>query len=580
MRVAARIFASVAGLSVLAAMNAPAAVTFTGLPESLEKNARALMPLASVPCDAARFRVERLFRDSDARLRDALEALGYYRFESRKELSFDDSGCWSAAFRVELGEPVRLRNVSVTISGEARDDGWVSQQGWLYRPTSGSVLNHGEYERYKKFLVAALESRGYFEAALTSSAVTVDETLQHADIGLEIASGPRYRFGAIEYNGNVLRPELLARYARFRAGDPYDAGAVSLLHESLSGSGYFGSVSIRADPADDGSHEVPVFIRLEPGLRQVYTIGAGFATDIGVQGRLGYANRRLNDKGHQFDSRLFLSSVDSQLSGTYRWPRGNPEDEWIDLFGGYQHKTTDTSRSDKVTLGVRVSRNRTPKWLETHYLHFTGEDFRVGDQLDKSRLVIPGINWESTIGREIVRIRSGRRISLDVRGSLDAIGSDTTFLQLTGSTKWAIPVGESARLLARANLGFTAKKDFDELPASVRYFAGGDNSVRGYGFETLGPTDEEGNVIGGSYLATFSIEIDRLVSKKWSIAAFVDTGNAFDDFGHDFADDFRTGVGLGLRWYSPLGPIRIDVAHPLDDPTRDYRLHITLGPDL
>jgi translocation and assembly module TamA len=147
---------------------------------------------------------------------------------------------------------------------------------------------------------------------------------------------------------------------------------------------------------------------------------------------------------------------------------------------------------------------------------------------------------------------------------------------VTGETKWAFPLGEANRLLARADLGFTLKEDFEELPASVRYFAGGDNSVRGYGFETLGPTNEEGDVIGGSYLATFSVEFDRLISKKWSVAAFVDTGNAFDSL--DF--DFKTGVGLGLRWYSPLGPIRLDVAHPLDDPDRDYRLHITLGPDL
>jgi translocation and assembly module TamA len=576
MRVAARIFASVAGLSLFVAANAPAAVTFTGLPEALEKNARALMPLASVPCDAARFRVEKLFRDSDLKLRDALEALGYYRFESRKKLSFVDSGCWSAAFSVKLGEPVRLRNVRITVSGEASEDGWISQQSWLYRPTPGNVLNHGEYERYKKWLVAAVQSRGYFEAMLSTSAVTVDETLQHADIQLEIVSGPRYRFGQVEYSDNILRPDLLAGYAGFRAGDPYDADAISELHEALSGSGYFGAVSITAEPSDGGSREVPIFVTLEPGMRQVYTVGAGFATDTGVQGRLGYTNRRLNDKGHQFDSRLFVSSVDSQISGTYRWPRDNPEDEWVDLFGGYQHKRTDTSRSDKVTLGIRVSRNRTPEWLETPYLNFTGEDYRVGDQLDKSRLIIPGINWESTIGREISRIRSGRRMSLDIRGSLDSIGSDTTFLQLTGSTKWAIPFGESTRVLARADLGFTAKQDFDELPASVRYFAGGDNSVRGYGFETLGPTDEEGNVIGGSYLATFSIEIDRLISKKWSIAAFVDSGNAFDDFDVQF----KTGIGLGLRWYSPLGPIRVDVAHPLDDPTRDYRVHITLGPDL
>jgi translocation and assembly module TamA len=576
MRVAPRILASVAGLSLVATLNASAAVTFAGLPEPMEKNARALMPLASVPCDAARFRVERLFRDSDVKLRNALEALGYYRYVLQKSLDFGGSGCWHATFAVELGEPVRLRQVNVVVSGDASDDDWISQQSWLHRPVAGAVLNHGDYEKFKRFMVNAVRSRGYFEAELRTNRVLVDETLDYADVDIEIDSGPRYHFGNVVFSEGILRIGLLESYAGFSAGDPYDARAISELHESLSGSGYFESVSIQAEPAADGNREVPVFVELTPALRQVYTVGLGFATDIGVQGRLGYTNRRLNDRGHQFDSRLFLSSVDSQLSGNYRWPRGNPEDEWVDVFGGYQQLRTDTSESDKLTLGLRVSRNRSQDWLETPYINFTGEDFTVADQVDKSRLVILGINWESTIGREISRVRSGRRISLDLRGSLDSIGSDTTFMQLTGSTKWAVPLGDSTRLLTRADLGFTLKEDFEALPASVRYFAGGDHSVRGYGFQALGPTNEEGAIVGGSYLATFSLEIDRLVGEKWSIAAFVDTGNAFDDFDVDF----KTGVGLGLRWYSPLGPIRVDVAHPLDDPTRDYRLHITLGPDL
>ena len=580
MRIAPWIFAIVAGFTLfvaqVVAQLALATVTYSGLPDALEKNARALMPLASAPCNSASFRIERLFRDSDRTLREALEALGYYRYEMQKSLDLKNPDCWTATFNVQLGEPVRLREVRVVLQGGAENDEWFRSSSRSAWPVPGDVLDHGTYEQFKKRLMANVQGRGYFEAEWARSEVIVNESMTSADVLLEIDSGPRYHFGEINYSEDVLRPALLASYAGFGPGDPYSAEAISELHESLSGSGYFGTVSIRAEPLDDGSNVVPVFVTLSPGMRQVYTTGLGYATDIGVQGRLGYTNRRLNDLGHQFDSQLYASSVDSQVSGTYRWPRGNPEAEWVDIFGGYQQKQTDTSETDKVTFGIRVSRNRTPLWLETPYINFTGEDFRVGDQVDKSRLLIPGISWESTIGREISRIRSGHRISLDVRGSLDEIGSDTSFMQLTGATKWAFPLGESNRLLARADLGFTIKKDFEELPASVRFFAGGDNSVRGYGFETLGPTNDEGDVVGGSYLATFSIEFDRLIAKKWSIAAFVDTGNAFDSF--DF--DFKTGIGLGLRWYSPLGPIRLDVAHPLDDPTRDYRLHITLGPDL
>jgi translocation and assembly module TamA len=120
------------------------------------------------------------------------------------------------------------------------------------------------------------------------------------------------------------------------------------------------------------------------------------------------------------------------------------------------------------------------------------------------------------------------------------------------------------------------KDELEALPATVRFFTGGDTSVRGYGFETIGPLDDEGEVTGGSNLAVFSVEFDRQVAGNWAVAGFVDTGSAFN--GKDA--EFKTGIGIGIRWYSPLGPIRIDVAHPLDDPDRDLRLHITLGTDL
>lgn len=577
MRIAPQFHKAIIALVLAAANDATAAITFTGLNENLEKNARALMPLAAAPCNMARWRVERLFRNSDKQLRDALEALGRYKFEMSKSLSFIDPDCWSADINVVLGEPTRWRNVELTIIGEAREDDWIAQRTRLQMPVSGSVLNHGEYGKYKQQLQSALQTRGYFEAEFTKSAVTVDESLSMADMQLELQSGPRYRFGTVEFTDNVLRPGLLQGYADFHSGDHYDAGAVSQLQESLSGSGYFGSVSIQADPSEDGSHLVPVNVNITPGLRRVYTAGLGFATDIGVQGRLGFANRRLNDRGHQFDSRFFLSAVDSQITSAYRWPRGNPKAEWVDVFGGLQAKRTETSESDKITLGVRVARNRTKNWLETPYINFTGEDSRVAEEVETSRLVILGINWQTTIGREISRIRSGHRISLDVRGSNENFGSDTTFLQLTGSTKWVRALGEKNRLLMRADLGTTMSKDFQNLPATVSFFTGGDNSVRGYGFETLGQIDDAGNVVGGRHLAAFSIEIDRLFAEKWSVAAFADIGDAFDDIN---SVALKTGIGLGLRWYSPLGPVRVDVAHPLDDSGRNFRLHISLGPDL
>jgi translocation and assembly module TamA len=167
-------------------------------------------------------------------------------------------------------------------------------------------------------------------------------------------------------------------------------------------------------------------------------------------------------------------------------------------------------------------------------------------------------------------------LSLELRAATDAVLSDTSFLQAIARGKWIWSSPRGRRFLVRGDIGVTAQSDFADLPASVRFFAGGDNSVRGYEFDALGPVDAAGQVIGGSALATGSFEFEQPLTARWSMALFVDSGNAFE--GSHI--DARTGAGLGARWQSPLGPIRLDLAHPLDDDTTRWRLHVSLGPDL
>jgi translocation and assembly module TamA len=127
-------------------------------------------------------------------------------------------------------------------------------------------------------------------------------------------------------------------------------------------------------------------------------------------------------------------------------------------------------------------------------------------------------------------------------------------------------------------MGYTLVDDFNRLPTSLRFFAGGDSSIRGYEYESLGPKNENGDVIGGEALIVGSIELDYNFKESWSVAAFVDSGNAFSDE----EIDVKTGAGFGIRWQSPIGPIRLDIGFPIDDPdeNKSYRIHFTLGPDL
>ncbi|NND43824.1 MAG: BamA/TamA family outer membrane protein [Xanthomonadales bacterium] len=274
---------------------------------------------------------------------------------------------------------------------------------------------------------------------------------------------------------------------------------------------------------------------------------------------------------------MFGSELRSELTASYRWPKQDPRKEWFSVVAGLQSEETDSYDNDTVKLGLRRSMKRGGSWLETRYVDYLSEDYRVGDEAQRSsELVIFGSNWEYTRGRDVSRTREGRRYNFDIRGASDSLGSDTSFLQVKASAKWIHSFDDRTRLLARTRLGATWKDALADLPASVRFFAGGDSSVRGYAYESLGELDAQGNVVGGSHLAELSVEIERMVRDQWAVAAFVDSGSAFN--GKD--PDFSTGIGLGLRWYSPVGPVRLDFAHPLDDPDKSLRIHVSLGLDL
>ncbi len=193
-----------------------------------------------------------------------------------------------------------------------------------------------------------------------------------------------------------------------------------------------------------------------------------------------------------------------------------------------------------------------------------------------SRLVLPAVLYDfKRADRDIFPTR-GRRLSLELRGTAQFLGSDTEFVQTVVTARIVHSFNADSRLLARVTGGFTAKSDIGELPPSVRFFAGGDDSVRGFGYEDLGPTDADGNVIGGSRLLVASAEYERHLRGNLYWAAFVDAGNAFEQFDVDPA----IGAGLGLKWISPIGPLRFYLAHPLNKSDRTVRLHIRLGPDL
>ena len=546
-----------------------------GISDELARNVYSYVSLASEPCDAEPWLIRRRFRAIASEVRSALEPFGYYDAVVETRLEQDES-CWLATIDIDPGKPVLLRNVDVSLSAAADDNANFIDILDSTALVAGSQLRHSAYEALKEALQIRAAERGYIDASFLQNKIEVWPAERAADVTLNFESGPRYNFGEITLEQDFLDDSLISAYFDFETGMPYDNRLLTKAYSDLSVSGYFGRIELLPDYelADDG--QIPVRVLLEPADRIEYTVGVGFSTDTGPRARAGYYNRRVNKHGNRFKTDISLSPVIQGIAAEYRKPLTDPRSEWLSYSSALTNEDTDTFNNDTARVGVRRTKKVRNNWIRTLSLDLSYDQFDVGLESSSSRLVLPGIAYDHKRADRDVFPTRGRRLTFELRGTGQFLGSDTTFLQATTSLRLVRSISDESRLLARATLGFTAKSEFFELPPSVRFFAGGDESVRGFAYNTLGPEDELGNVVGGSHLLVASVEYEHRLRGNFYGAVFLDAGNAFDGFEVDPA----IGAGLGLKWQSPVGPLRFYLAHPVNKSDRSVRLHIRLGADL
>jgi len=556
---------------------ASAAVSISGVDTQVRDNILAYLRLDNESCAAPDWRIRRLFAESEIDIRGALEVVGFYNIEIDKQFTTGNT-CWQASFAITLGQPVTLRTVSIEIDTGGVQDTVLESVVEECALRTGDVLHHAVYDACRRSITRTAENRGYFAAEFIERRIDVFPDEYAADITLHFTTGPRYVFGTITFDQEVLDPDLIQRFVRITPGEPYDAQSVRRLQRDLVGSAYFDQVVFTRNPRGEPHFDVPIKIELTPGKKFQYNAGIGFATDVGPKLRFGVLNRRTNLYGHQTEFEINLSKVISDIGVTYRIPRDKPKD-WFTIDTEYRVEDNDSFNSNLFIAGVQRVSERDNDWIRTLFLDLRLEDYEAGTLDDGySKLLTPGIGYAFVEEDFPPRPLEGHRSNVQMRGAVEGLVSDTSFLQLYGNTKWVFGLWSGGRLLTRAEVGATLIDDLDNLPASVRFFAGGDVSVRGYAYKSLGPTDPFGAVVGGENLLVGSVEVDQMITSEWALAAFIDSGNAYDQL-----NEFNpaTGVGVGVRWFSPLGPIRVDVAFPLEkDAPDEYRLHITLGPDL
>jgi translocation and assembly module TamA len=566
---------------LIAAQSATAAtgkVTLKGVGGDARKNIEARLSLGQESCDTSDQRLRTGMTNADEEIRQALRAFGYYEPVIKPGFTAaGKNGCWSARFDIDPGRRVSWRSIDVEIAGDADHDERFQQLLDTLELKTGQKLRHDRYDALKTRISNLAAERGYFDSRFTLHELRVDPLAGYADAALHFDSGPRFRFGETRLQQDIIDERLLRRYLAYQEAQPYTRTALTETSRALSASGYFGQVLVQPLIEEAQQHEVPVRVTLTPAKRHRYTASVGFATDTGPRMGLGYKNLRLNRRGHQFSSDLSLSRELSKLTLGYTIPLEKPVTDKLRFEAGFKHEANDTFQTDTSAISATRTRQLDNQWLEEQSLSFSRESYEIGsDDRQTSLLLMPGIGWSRAFADNRLYPRNGLRLNLKTRGALQELVSDVSFVQLIGSAKGILGLPWRSRLISRVDAGMTFMDKFEQLPPSVRFFTGGDNSVRGYSYKSLGPENADGEVEGGKNLLVGSVEIEHMFAEKWGVAAFVDSGNAFDDT----RLEPKTGIGFGIRWRSPVGPIRLDLAHPLDNSDDLVRVHFVMGPEL
>lgn len=548
--------------------------------DALRENVRNFLSIGEEPCDTALWRLRARMRELGRQVQSAGQALGYYHLESERQLTRDDD-CWALTITLHPGEPVRITEMDLQVKGEGGSDGTFKKIIDEPDLNEGDVLHHGRYESLKSRFNVLASARGYFDGQFERARVVVDKDEHSARVELIYDTGPRYHFGDVNLKHDILKESFVRRYLTFEEGEPYDTEPLLELKSRLNAANYFRSVRVTPRLQSLEGERVPVDIELEGRKRHAYSAGVGYATDTGARLLLGYENRYVNRSGHWFNADLMVSEVGANVEASYNIPMSRPAHETLRFYSGYQSEETDDTRSDVSTLGTSYTRSTEGSdWLQTYSLNYEREYYEVGGEPEqRSDLLIPAFSLSRTRSDGSNYPTSGWSFLGRVSGSPSTLGSDTSFVQLYGRIKGIYGIGPG-RLLLRMEGGITEVGDVGDLPVSQRFFAGGDASVRGYDYKSLGPmesSEENGDlvVVGGRNLITQSIEYDYRFMNNWAVAAFYDQGNAFD---HSDANMMRS-AGIGFRWISPIGPVRVDFARALDG-HEGWRLHLSMGPDL
>lgn len=552
-----------------------AKLTISGVSGDLKEGLERHLPVNMPECTASKEVVSDYFRTLKTSLVKGGRALGYYNAEYTSGGKIVDN-CWQMTMEVKPGDPVRVISQLIEVVGPGSNDRPFVNAMRTPPYQQGDILNHQLYTDFKDNLTDVAESRGYLDAVYEQHALTVDPVSNQARVNLVLNTGPRYTFGDIKIEQDVISDKLMTRFIKIKPGTPYSTNGVLEQQQILQKSGYYSDVIVNVDIKNAKNQQVPVNIKLTRAKRDKLKFTLGYGTDTGARVKTEALRRYTGSKGRSVEAKAQWAETLSKIELKLIEPRENPDYDALSYMIDWTYDTANDVDSASVTLGTEYKRKLSNNWEQAIFINaLIDRTSSAGSDADSSYLTLVGGRLSKTKTNSEKFASSGWSVYMQAQAAVDNLLSDQSVSQFEFKSKYIFPFGKG-RLVNRLDLGLTSAGELEDLPKSLRFFAGGGSSVRGYDFESIGEENSSGSVVGGKNLLVGSVEYEHPIKDAWSIAAFIDAGDAFNEW-NDI--DLEIGVGFGGRYRSPIGPVRVDVGFP-EGRVGDATFHLSVGPDL
>jgi translocation and assembly module TamA len=516
---------------------------------------------------------DRLARDAVPQAKEAAATQGF--FSANVDITVDRSTQpVSVHIVITPGQPTKVSGVNIDVAGPANDapegraaitklrDEWLLPRAATFRQETWTAA--------KQLAVATLAASPYAAAKLTSSEARIDPELHSAELSVAIESGPPFHIGEIDIQGlNKYTPELVRNFANVHTGDLYSEQALDDYVRRLLTSNYFASVqsSIDTDTSQADHAKVTLSIIEAPAKR--LELGAGYSTDTQLKASASYSD--VNVDGHALQMYITARAETKIQQLDLRFVRPPTPAGWIDTYAtGVQRTDIENlvTRTAAVTYRRRgIDERRTPAFGIGFYANDQAPE---GAPKESSHAVYVDGEYTWRNVDNLLSPTKGYMVNAQLGYGIAGLSTEQ-FGRVIGRIVGWWPFSRSDQLVARADAGAVIAQSRVGIPSNFLFRTGGDTTVRGYAFESLGV--QQGNaVVGGRYYAVTSVELDHWITETWGLAAFVDAGNAVDSL-KQF--DFAVGYGVGARLRTPIGPFRLDLAY--GEKTKAIRVHFSVG---